>query len=280
MKGRLVKVCSNGYIVNSKNEEQFVRARGKLKTRGEGLFVGDYVEVENGAITKVFPRKNYLIRPRVSNVDGIMLVLASQPKPDYYLIDKVILSGEKNNLETLIVVNKLDDDKEVYEEILSQYNGVCKVKGVSAKLNTGLDELRDFLKNKTVVLAGQSAVGKTSIINALFSLNLKVGDLSEKISRGKHTTTYSQIYSDNDISIIDSPGFAQIDADVDIEDLPFLYDEYFKASQKCRFRGCTHIDEPDCEVKRLVEEGKLPKDRYNRYREIYNEIKKRRKDYE
>ena len=211
MKGRLVKVCSNGYTVRCEETDYKVSARGKLKVSGEGLCVGDYVEIENGVILKVYPRKNQLIRPRVSNVDGVIVVLASQPKPDYYLTDKVIINANKNLLDCAIVVNKQELDSQIIEEIQSQYQGVCKVMGVSAKEGIGIEELKLFLLNKTVVLAGQSAVGKTSIVNALFSLDLRVGDLSEKIQRGKHTTTYSQIISKGNISIIDSPGFAQID---------------------------------------------------------------------
>lgn len=280
MKGRLVKVCSNGYTVRCGEIDYKVRARGKLKVSGEGLCVGDYVEIEDDVILKVYPRKNQLIRPRVSNVDGVMIVLASQPKPDYYLTDKVIINANKNLLDCVIVVNKLELDGQIIQEIQRQYQGVCKVMGISAKEGRGIQELKAYLQDKTMVLAGQSAVGKTSIVNTLFSLNLRVGDLSEKIQRGKHTTTYSQIFSRENVSLIDSPGFAQVDTDVSDKEISSLYFEYEQISNECKYRGCTHINEPDCMVKKLVESGKLNKERYERYKEIYSDLKKRRKEYE
>ena len=280
MKGRLIKVCSDGYIVKSGDTRYSCRARGKLKTSGQGVFVGDYVEMENGVITKIYPRKNQLIRPRVSNVDAVIIVVAVEPKPDFYLIDKMLINSQVNNLETLIVVNKLDTNTDIMREIEEQYGKHYNVKGISALEGQGIEEIRQFLRGKTVVLAGQSAVGKTSIVNSLFNLDEKVGGLSEKISRGKHTTTYSEIFTDEDVSIIDSPGFAQIEAFVDIKDLPSLYPEYIEHSEMCKFRGCTHTNEPDCQIKKMVEEGKLNRDRYNRYKEIYIKVKNRREDYE
>ncbi|MBQ7339677.1 MAG: ribosome small subunit-dependent GTPase A [Clostridia bacterium] len=280
MIGRLIKVCSNGYTVRCEEKDYPCKAKGKLKISGDGLYVGDYVEIENGVIAKVLPRKNKLIRPRVSNIDAIVVVVAVEPKPDYYLVDKVVLSGIKNDIETVILVNKSDKDKNLFESVKSQYDGVAKVYSVSAKDKVGIEQVKEFLQNKTVVLAGQSAVGKTTLVNAIFSLDLRVGELSEKIQRGKHTTTYSQIFIKDNVSVIDSPGFAQIEAFVDLEELPNLYQEYLEYASECRFRGCTHTDEPDCQVKKAVEEGKLSKERYVRYVEIYNQIKCRRKDYE
>ena len=137
-----------------------------------------------------------------------------------------------------------------------------------------------MLSDKLAVLAGQSAVGKTSIVNAMFGLDLKTGELSEKIVRGKHTTTRSEIFEVEDVKIIDSPGFAVIDADVDVKLLPECYNEYFNVSSMCKFRGCTHISEPECKVKELVQSGKLSKQRYERYVEIYNELSTRRTIYE
>ncbi len=280
MIGRLIKVCSNGYTVRCEEKDYPCKAKGKLKISGEGLFVGDYVEVKDGIITKILPRKNKLIRPRVSNVDAIVVVIAVEPKPDYYLVDKVVLSGIKNDIETIILVNKMDKDASLFESVKREYEGVAKVYSVSAKDKVNVEEIKKFLQNKTVVLAGQSAVGKTTLVNAIFSLDLRVGELSEKIQRGKHTTTYSQIFIKDNISVIDSPGFAQIEAFVDLEELPNLYQEYLDYAKGCRFRGCTHTGEPDCKVKKAVEEGKLSKERYDRYVEIYNQIKCRRKDYE
>ncbi len=279
MIGRLVKVCSDGYTVRLDGKDYLCRARGKLKLLSTGLAVGDFVDMENGVISKVYERKNALIRPRVANIDGTVIVIASEPKPDYYLVDKVLIASEKLGVETLIVVNKSDKNSSLYTEVLEQYTSVCKVIEVSAKTNAGIGELKEFLSGKTVVLAGQSAVGKTSLINAIFSLDLRVGELSEKISRGRHTTTYSEIFEKDGMCVIDSPGFAVIEAEVSEEEVSSLYPEYASLSQYCRFRGCTHTGEPDCEVANAVERGELSNERYLRYKEIITDIKNRRKDY-
>ena len=241
------------------------------------MFVGDIVYEE---VEKILERKNSFIRPSVANIDTVVIVVAPQPKPDFYLIDKLTINAIKEDCEIIFVVNKSDIDNGIYKKIKKEYKH-CSKKfiEVSTKDNTGIDELRNELKGKLCVLAGQSAVGKTSIINSLFFLNLKTGELSEKIQRGKHTTTSSQMHVFGDIKIIDSPGFAVIDADVDLSVLPECYPEYFELQSGCKFRGCAHISEPECKVKEAVNNGTLSIDRYNRYVEIYKELLERREIY-
>ena len=151
-----------------------------------------------------------------------------------------------------------------------------KIFSVSSKNGDGISELKLYLSEKLSVFAGQSAVGKTSITNAMFSLQLKTGDLSQKIVRGKHTTTRSEIFEYENVRIIDSPGFAVIDADVELNDLKIFYPEYLEVSNLCKFRGCAHVSEPNCKVKELVDNGILSKKRYERYVQIYKEIQSRR----
>ncbi len=278
MVGKIVKASSNGYTVRNNDNDYQCTARGKLKLTKYGLMVGDNVEFHNGVILKVFERKNQLIRPRVSNVDAVIIVVAPLPKPDYYLVDKVLITAEKLGLEALIVLNKSELDSEIITQI-NQYKTVCDIISVSAKTGEGLNELKQKLQGKTVVFAGQSAVGKTSLVNALFGVELRVGDLSEKIERGKHTTTYSQIFEKDGVCVIDSPGFAVLEVQADMSQLSTLYGEYEQLAVNCKFRGCTHTEEPDCAVKKAVSEGKLSKERYDRYVEIFNDIKNRRKDY-
>ena len=280
MKGLLKKVCSNGYFVRVDGVDYPCKARGKLKLLSSGLSVGDFVEVENGIITKVYERKNSLIRPRVSNIDGVVIVIAPEPKPDFYLVDKVLIASNKLGVETLIAVNKSDKKTNLIKEVLSQYKNVCKVIEISAKEGSGIEDVKDFLRDKTVVFAGQSAVGKTSLLNTLFSLDLRVGELSEKIARGKHTTTYSEIFIKDGMTVIDTPGFAVIEAEVSEDEISSLYPEYEELAVNCRFRGCSHTGEPDCAVIEAVESGKLSKERHIRYCEFITEIKNRRKDYD
>ena len=280
MKGQVFKVMADQFDVYLENGEiHRLKARGILKSKSDlGISVGDYCQVEDGVITKILDRKNKLIRPNVANVDVVLIVTATFPEPDYFLIDKVIINAINNNVEVVIAVNKVDQGEKVFNDIKNQYAPLnVKILKTSALTNFGIDDLKKELKGKTVVFAGQSAVGKTSIVNSIFNLNLKTGALSEKIVRGKHTTTYSQIFIKDDIKVVDSPGFASIDADlVSYEDLKDFYPEYVNLANDCRFRGCSHISEPDCAVKNAVNSGKLSQERYNRYKEIYNELKERR----
>ena len=277
MTGQVYKAHSDKYAVKLNGEVITCTARGILKWDREKIAVGDFVEVENGAIKRVVDRKNIFIRPFVSNVDVIVAVISPKPKPDFYLIDKLLINAIKEDVKVIFAVNKTDIDSALFDSVCKNYEKLgIEILPVSAKENKGVDQLKEKLKGKLTVFAGQSAVGKTSLINAMFNLNLKTGDLSEKIERGKHTTTYSEIHEYGDVKVIDSPGFAVIEAFIKAEEIPEYYPEYFELSSKCKFRGCTHTSEPNCEVKRAVLEGKLDKERYDRYLEIYNELLKRR----
>lgn len=284
MIGRIHKAFGGRYVVcptENVGERYTLNARGTLKSNQ--LLVGDIVEFDpkDLVIKRLFDRKNRLFRPNISNIDAVVIVVSPKPEPDYYLIDKVIINAKRIDAEIIVAVNKTDIDDELYGKISSEYKdaGVSVIK-FSAKLNQGVELLKERLKGKLTVLAGQSATGKTSIVNALFSLNLKTGEVAEKISRGKHTTTVSEIFVRDDVMLVDSPGFASIDALVKKEELKECYEEYVQVSSACRFRGCSHLNEPDCEVKNLVSKGVLSLSRYNRYIEIYNEINKGRKNYE
>ncbi len=279
--GQVYKALSNKFFVKTNNQLVKCDARGLLKIKSDGIITGDFVELENGTISNVKPRQNRLIRPSVSNVDLIVAVLSPQPKPDFYLIDKLLINAIKENIDFCIVLNKNDIESTIYQDVINEYSKLgIKILSVSSTNKQGLNELKELLKGKLSVFAGQSAVGKTSITNAMFNLELKTGEVSEKIERGKHTTTRSEIFEYEGIKVIDSPGFAVIDADVSVDDLPQCYPEYFEVSSECKFRGCSHINEPNCKVKELVNSGVFSKNRYERYIEIYNEIKNRRTIYE
>ncbi len=280
MVGQVYKVQSDTYLVKSGNETFLCNSRGIVKKRGDGIVVGDFVNLENKVIKGVLERKNRFIRPSVSNVDLIVLLISPEPKPDYYLIDKVIVNAIKENVKVIFAINKADNDYDLFTEISNEYKDLdIEMHKISAKTGQGVDELKEKLKGNLSVLVGQSAVGKTSLVNAMFGLELKTGELSD-IGRGRHTTTRSEIYEIDGIKVVDSPGFAVIDAEVSPEEFPEYYEEYFNVSSECRFRGCKHIDEPDCKVKQLVNDGVFNKNRYQRYKEIYDELSKRRKIYE
>ena len=279
MTGIVIKVSSNRYFVNAEGKTITCFAYGKLKE--QVIKVGDLVVLEKDSITKVLPRKNDLIRPSVCNIDAIVILVAPLPKPDYLLIDKLIINAVQLGVEIIFVINKNDLSSTFFTEFCTQYKDInAKFYSINTITKDGVEEVKNALKNKLSVLAGQSAVGKTSFVNALFNLNLKTGELSEKISRGKHTTTSSKIYEQDGVRVIDSPGFAVVYASVNHREIQDYYEEYLEYAPSCKFRGCKHIEEPNCAVKKAVEEGKLSKERYNRYIEIYKELLRRKDNYD
>lgn len=279
--GQVYKVHSNAYFVKIGNSVVRCGARGILKIKSDGISVGDLVCVDKNTIESIKERKNHFIRPNVSNVDLVVAVFSPEPKPDYYLIDKLFINAIKEGADFIVAINKSDLGTNLFNCVKKEYSPLgVEVIGVCAKTGEGISELKKNLQNKLSVFAGQSAVGKTSLINAMFNLDLRVGDLSEKILRGKHTTTRSEIFEYENIKIIDSPGFAVLDADVKLNELPDCYPDYVRVASECKFRGCSHVNEPECKVKQLVNVGTLSKERYDRYVEIYNEISKRRIIYE
>ncbi len=278
MKGQIFKVFSGKYIVDYEHNQYTCMAKGTLKLNREGILVGDFVDFQDGVITKIYPRKNKIVRPSVANVDVVAIVVSPIPKPDYYLIDKVIINALMQGIEPIIIVNKKDIDNGLFTEIVCQYSKVVgKIISASVYDEESVQNIKDELKGKTCVFAGQSAVGKTSLVNVLFGKSLKTGDVSEKILRGKHTTTASEIHRYGEIMVIDSPGFAMIEPEVKSDELQQYYPDFFEYENGCRFRQCAHISEPDCIVKEMVEKGEISLERYNRYVIMYNELKQKEK---
>ena len=209
MIGQIVKAHSNRFEVLSGGETFVCSLRGKMKLKSDFALVGDYVEFADGVILKISERKNRFVRPAVANVDVVVIVAAAEPAPDFLLIDKMLVNAGKEGVEAVFAVNKADIGRLPYEAIRRDYGSLgADILEVSAKTGSGMEDLRKRLDGKLAVFAGQSAVGKTSLINRLCGLSLRVGDLSEKTCRGRHTTTYSSIYQAGNCRIADTPGFA------------------------------------------------------------------------
>ncbi len=231
-------------------------------------------------------RKNAMIRPPVANIDQLVIVLAaSKPKPDLLLTDKLILQAEKNKAEPVICLNKTDTSLPGEEEDIRRQYGAYGFVAVSARTGLGIDDLKKVLSRTTSAFAGQSAVGKSSLLNILYGdIRMETGNLSKKVDRGKHTTRQTELlYIDEiDAFVMDTPGFSVFDA-VDIEEteLPGLYNEFLPFIGKCRFLSCLHLNEPDCAVKQAVSTGEIHPARYERYIQILNMLKeKREKKYD
>lgn len=288
MTGRVVKGVASSYLVEAGDKILSCAARGKLKLDGE-IYVGDMVSFEENkgsyVITKVLTRKNSLIRPYVANIDIAFIVIAPVPKPDLLLVDKIIINAFKNFIKPIIIVNKNDLSEESFlNEIAADYKNVADVYFCSAINGVGLDKILEIASGKVACLAGQSAVGKSSILNALLGCQrFETGELSKKISRGKHTTRQSELIKIAESFFIDTCGFSmlELEADFDPVDLSRYYDDYFEIGKGCRFKGCTHTTEPGCAVKEAVEKGEIAKNRYTRYIELYNELNEKwRKRYD
>ncbi|MCL2861153.1 MAG: ribosome small subunit-dependent GTPase A [Firmicutes bacterium] len=274
---RVIKCESDRFIVDVDGEFLLCASRKKIKDN-KNIVVGDLVKVNlfEKIIEEVEPRQNSLIRPLVSNVDQLVAIIAPLPRPDFFLIDKLIINAMRQNLKVVVCVNKTDIDPELFEEIKTEYSFVVKkIISTSAK-NGEVEELEKTLKGKLSALAGQSAVGKSSLINSLRKNEiLIVGELSQKGQKGKNTTTKSQLIRlKKNTYIIDTPGFYNLDIhDIEHYDLKTYYPEFTRYADKCKFSSCTHTTEPDCEIKKMVDCEKINYDRYARYVHFFMELK-------
>lgn len=285
MTGQVTKILSNSYRITSDGVDYKGIARGKLKLTGD-IFVGDEVEFslsrDVAVIEKVLPRKTVLIRPYVANVDTVLIVVAPIPTPEYLLVDKIIVNAFSVGVKPILVYNKSDIEP-LSASISAVYEEILPVAEVSAATKEGIEDLIALLKGRTAAFAGQSAVGKTSLLNALFEASgmdrgtEQVGELSAKSKRGKNTTRHVEMFDFGSFKLADTCGFNVLECEQNDErELAYYYDDYVRLSENCRFRGCSHVSEPDCAVKKAVEEGKSDKGRYERYLLLYEELKKKR----
>lgn len=275
MTGQIIKVKKSFCEVKVQDKVLPCLVRGNVKKLRP--VVGDFVEIDkDNAICSIAPRKSHFIRPLCSNVDCVNIVIASVPKPDYLVVDRLIAMACNGGAGVILTVNKCDLSTEVSNYVFEHYQkAVDKIFTVSAVNGQGTAELKEYLQGKLVVFAGQSAVGKTSLVNGIFSESFRVGELSRKTQRGKNTTTSSQIIEDNGIRVMDTPGFTSLYAlNIPLENLKDCYAEF--EGKKCYFNDCKHLSEPDCGVKLSVEKGEISQERYNRYKLIYNEIKEQK----
>jgi ribosome biogenesis GTPase len=284
--GRIIKGIGGFYdVLTAENDVLTCKARGRFRKEGLVPMVGDLVEISvpdtgYAAIDNVLPRKNALVRPPVSNIDQLIIVAAaSAPKPDWLLVDKLLLQAHSLGIEPLLLLNKTDSgDADVVAGFQNDY-AAFETLLVSAKSGDGLDALRERLSGRISCFAGQSAVGKSSILNALFpeELSLETGGLAKKTDRGRHTTRRAELWPLLGGAVLDTPGFSLLEIDtLTQQELNESYPEFGDAPQRCRFAGCRHLSEPDCAVKELLGRG-LSKERYARYIEILEEIEQRRK---
>ena len=280
MIGKIIKLTGGFYYIKSGDEVFETRARGNFRHSKVEPIVGDDVEFKYeektlGYIEKVYPRKNMLTRPRVSNVDLALIVIpVLDPKYNLVIIDKTIIQAEHEGIDLAIVINKSDLDSESAEELARIYKNSGFETFVISDKDDNIESLRAYLHGKTVALCGVSGAGKSTITSRILNKEVEVGKVSQKTKRGKHTTRHTEILYNEDIYIFDTPGFSSLTLKIEEEDLKNYFRE-FKNFNNCKFNNCNHIKEPKCAVKDAVDRGQIEKSRYENYLYIFNELKEK-----
>ena len=290
IEGRILKGIGGFYYVDTQSGLIECHARGLFRKNCDSPLVGDRVKIEilsdgTGVVKEILPRKNFLVRPPIANIDKIFIVSSySTPAPNTLVIDTMTAIAEDKGIEPVIVFNKCDMG--CFDEIAETYRKCgYSVYIVSANDNIGIDLLKNELSNSVSVFAGNTGVGKSSLLNTLFGdLELKTGEVSEKLGRGRHTTRHVELYSIGENSFVaDTPGFSSLDLeDSDLifkENLQFAFREFEYLIGNCKFTSCTHTGEKGCAVLDALENGNISKSRYDSYKLLYSELSKK-KDWE
>lgn len=279
MKGTIIKGIGGFYYVKASDNVYECKARGVFRKKRITPTIGDVVEIETsgekGSIVDILDRRSYLVRPPVANIDTMLLVVAAAaPEPSLFLIDKMLVNAEINNIHPVLCINKTDlekrnDIKKLYEN--AGYEVFC----VSAEKNRGTDKLKKYLSGRTTAFAGLSGVGKSSLLSIITEDTLETGDVSEKIQRGRHTTRHVELFElNNGGFVLDTPGFSSLELEgIKADELWEYFPEMRNYRDECRFRGCSHINEPDCVIKNKVESGEIASTRYESYTQLYKQLK-------
>ena len=290
MQGKIIKGIAGFYYVQTTEGLYECKAKGIFRKEKIKPLVGDDVEIsvtdedkKTGNVDQILPRKNTLIRPAVANIDQVLVIFAAaSPKPNLNLLDRFLVSMEKQGVPAVICFNKQDMVEEEEQHRLRHIyeNSGCRVLFTCAEKNQGIRQVRELLNGKTTAVAGPSGVGKSTMVNLLApEAQMETGEISKKIDRGKHTTRHSEILLVGERTYIcDTPGFTSLAVwDMEKEELKDYFREFGEYEGQCRFQGCTHTHEPGCRVKEALDEGKISRQRYDNYLEMYTELKEKRR---
>ncbi|MEL5987007.1 MAG: ribosome small subunit-dependent GTPase A [Kurthia gibsonii] len=290
--GQIRKALSGFYYVYDDGQVIQTRGRGVFRKRGITPLVGDFVtyEVEgnnDGTIMEIEERKNELVRPPISNVDQAILVFSvKEPNFNTILLDRFLVVLESFHVQPVILLTKMDlleeDEVATIQSYQKQYEAIGYDVMTTFKDDSSLlDKITPLLANRTTVLAGQSGVGKSTLLNTLMpELDLKTGIISEHLGRGKHTTRHVELIEVAGGLVADTPGFSSFDFDtIEKEELTGCFPEIQRTSEACKFRGCLHVKEPKCAVKDAVESGEIEASRYEHYLQFLQEIIDRKPRY-
>ncbi len=291
MQGKILKAISGFYYVHVVGSGIYeCRAKGIFRRQAVKPLVGDNVEIaviseeeKTGNVENVLPRKNELLRPAVANIDmALVIFAAASPEPNFGLLDRFLVFLQMQHIPATVCFNKMELLQEQQRGQLAEVYGQCgcPVLFSSALHHAGIETLKAALQNKTAAACGPSGVGKSSLINLLQpKAGMETGEISRKIARGKQTTRHTQVvHIEGSSYIMDTPGFSSLfPPDMEKEELSSYYPEFAPYAPGCRFHGCSHINEPDCKVKQAVAEGAIHPLRYQNYKQLYEELKGRRK---
>ena len=277
MQGQIIKISSNRHVVSSNNKTYNTIPRGKFRKEKIIPKVGDYVVFNDKSlvIEEIKKKKNTFNRPMVSNIDRAFIITSLvNPLFSLGLLDKFIAHMELNNVDIVICLTKIDlvsdEEYEKIKEIMVYYTNI----GYTVLTNNNLDKIKELIKDKTVVFIGQTGAGKSTLLNKLNpDWNLKTGEVSIALGRGRHTTRNVELYDFLDGKVLDTPGFSALDLSIyKKEDIKYAFREF--SNYTCPFRDCSHTKEEECMVKKAVEDGKILKSRYDNYLKFYEEAVK------
>ena len=287
--GMILKALSGFYYVQAEDGVVECRARGRFRRQDQSPLVGDFVRItrqgDKGVLEALLPRKNAFIRPAVANIDQlVVLASCAIPVTEPFLIDRVLAIAQLQNVPALVVVNK--DDLAPAQPLAEIYRRAgVPVLVTSAETGEGIEALREALAGKLSCLTGNSGVGKSSLLNrACPQLQLPVGEVSEKLGRGRHTTRHIELYSlGSNTFVADTPGFSAFDTErmelVHKEQLQYAFPEFAPYLGHCQFPDCAHRKEPGCAVRKALAEGKIGQTRYSSYERLY-ELASQLKEWE
>jgi len=258
-----------------------LRARGAFRKQHITPMVGDAIAFspgqgeEHGWIDEILPRRNELVRPPVANIGHLFFVLAPEPEPDFLLLDTMLVMAREQGIDPVLVINKIELDPALGERVRVEYaQAGVPVLTVSAELRQGLDALAALLREGIGCFAGQSGVGKSSLLSAVTGLTLQSGEISRKIARGKNTTRHAELLFRDGFQVLDTAGFSLLTLWERMEpiQLKAYYPEFAPWEGDCRFQPCYHLSEPGCAVLAAVERGEIPAARVKRYHELLQKV--------
>lgn len=283
LNGLIIKAISGFYYVEAADTLYECKARGVFRKKGISPSVGDRVTISlmndgKASLDNVLPRKNYLIRPPLANLDRLFIVSSvAEPSANTVIIDKITAVAVSKGIEPIVIFTKSDlaDCSELLE--------IYKKAGIKAlqsniKDKTGSDEIISLLENKISAFTGNTGVGKSSLLNSLFpNLNIETGEISRKLGRGRHTTRHSELYKVGGGYVADTPGFSTVDIEryeiIRRDELAYCFPEFEPYVNNCKFTSCSHTCERGCAVIDAVENGEIPVSRHNSYKFMYDEVK-------